>query len=157
MLSFLRTPGLLVRLLLPVLLASCGTGGQQINGQQINDRGTLHALMTSEVNLQMTSLNALAFELHQTQTELDQLRRRRSISLAQAAGRLRQAAQAIPAASRPANLDTADDARFLELATALGGHAARLEQSAIDGRVELLEQQMQAINTTCNTCHALFR
>jgi cytochrome c556 len=117
----------------------------------------LHALMTDTLNVQMARLNALSFELHQTQTELDRERQRRRNEIATAAGRLREAAGAIADAALPASLQDEDRQLFETLAVALQGHASSLEQSARDGDFGRLETQMAELNATCNTCHNLYR
>ena len=117
----------------------------------------LHALMTDALNVQMARLNALSFELHQTQTELDQERQRRRNEIASAAASLRKAASTISAYPLPSQLGEEDLGLFSTLATALQSHASALEQSALSGQLEALEEQMLQINTTCNTCHSIYR
>jgi cytochrome c556 len=144
------------RLAIPVLLLFCAVL-PSCTVEPVPQGNSLHALMTDTLNVQMARLNTLSFELHQTQTELEQEKSRRRGEIAGAAARLREAAAGIPSASLPARLGDEDRQLFETLATALESHAANIERSARAGDSDALAIQMRELNATCNSCHSLYR
>jgi cytochrome c556 len=141
---------ILIRLLFCAALTACAA-------DPAPPGNNLHALMTDTLNVQMARLNVLSFELHQTQTELDEERSRRREEIAGAAVKLGEAAAGIPAANLPALLGDEDRQLFETLAAALESHAAAIAQSARAGDFAALEEQMRELNDTCISCYSLYR
>lgn len=120
-------------------------------------RGPLHALMTEQLALELARLNSLAFDLHRTQTELEQLRVQNSRAIAEAAARMQEAAAGIHANSPGLGLEEQNILPFHELASQLEAHAATLQQRAAAGELAQLDTLMADINSTCDACHRLYR
>lgn len=145
-------------LALPVVfLAGCTTPDVMPGHGQPVDDVRLHALMTDRISVLSDQLDALMFEQHRTESELDALRSQRSAQVAAAAARLQQSARRLGETLPPQTGPLASPERFSALAGQLAEHAGDLAQLAREERVERYQAVAARIKATCDTCHGLYR
>ncbi len=143
-------------LLLLLQTACTGNGAAPATPQPLrNER--LHALMIGELDQELARLDALAFDLHLTPAELDDVRERRARAITLNAARLRASAAEILQLQPDLALGATDGPRFAALAQQLQDSAAALEQQAGSGQLQQLGSTMRTLSATCNACHALYR
>jgi cytochrome c556 len=146
-------PGLLALL----VLAACASQQSAPASQTPLRDQRLHALMVGELDQELARLDALAFDLHLTQTELDAVRSRRAAAIALDAAQLRDSAAEV-LGLQPSLALAADEAgRFAALARQLQEAATSLQQQAAAGRLQELSPLLREINATCHSCHSLYR
>ncbi|MGM0632527.1 MAG: cytochrome c [Pseudomonadota bacterium] len=140
------------------LLTGCGASPTVAPGHgEPLDHVRLHALMTERIARLSDQLNALTFDQHRTESELDELRGQRSAGVAAAATRLRQSALRIGQASPPMTRTPASEKRFRSLAGQLAESAGDLARLAREERVSRYRPAIERINATCNACHESYR
>jgi len=76
---------------------------------------------------------------------------------AQLAQSLAESASRIPNSTNLAGMSEADRNAFLNYAEALQSQASQLEQATHRGQVEPMQQSLDAIRSTCVSCHTRFR
>lgn len=141
-----------------LLLAGCSAAPDRPPGHgEPLDNVRLHALMTDRIATLSDQLNALTFEQHRTESDLEELRGQRSAEVAAAAMRLEQSALRIAGAPPPATGPLASGERFSALARQLAEGAGELAQLAREERVNRFQPAIERINATCNACHGLYR
>jgi len=148
---------LLVALLLLLVLAACAMDEPVRTAQNPVRDQRLHALMIGELDQELARLDALAFDLHLTQTELDVVRQRRAAAIALNAAQLRASAAELLSLQASLILTADDASRFADLARHLQETTATLEQQAAAGRLQELGPVMREIRATCASCHSLYR
>jgi len=120
--------------------------------------------MSKRLLAQFTSLNALLFDLHRTETELSELRAQQLADISETAEALRGAADEIRVMdngdiSESLKLDADELIAFRSLAARLENRAATLSELAASGA--LLNGEAETLATdltdTCNACHSLYR
>lgn len=155
--SMVRRFGEQGSMLVMLLLTGCGASPAVPPGGEPLDNVNLHALMTDRIAILSNQLDALTFEQHRTESDLEELRGRRSAEVATAATRLEQAALRIGRASSMVPGPLASEERFRALAAQLAENASELAQLAREERVDRFPSALERINVTCNACHGLYR
>lgn len=141
-----------------LLLAGCSTAPETAPGHgEPLDNVRLHALMTDRIAILSDQLNALTFDQHRTESDLEELRGQRSAEVAAAATRLQQSALRIAGTPPPVTGALASEERFSALARQLAEGAGELAQLAQEERVNRFQPTIERINATCNACHELYR
>lgn len=147
----------LPHLLMLLFLAGCASDEAARSAQAPVRDQRLHALMVGELDQELARLDALAFDLHLTQTELDAVRRRRANAIAINAGQLRESAAEVLTLQPTLGLAADEAIRFAALARQLQDQAASLQQIATAGRIQEIAPLMRELSATCNSCHSLYR
>lgn len=144
-------------LLALLVLAACASQQTAPASQAPLRDQRLHALMVGELDQELARLEALAFDLHLTQTELDAVRSRRAAAIALDAAQLRESAAEVLRLKQSLALAADEADRFAALAGQLQETATTLEQRAAAGRLQELSPLLREINATCHSCHSLYR
>jgi hypothetical protein len=151
------TPRLLTPLLLFILLNACSQPG--IDGGSpgpISDE-QLHGLMVERINTLQRSIEVLVFEQNRTQSELDQTRRRRTADITAAAIELRDSLEEVVVLEPNLGLSAGDRSVFLALAQRLRDDSEELAELANGRRVGSLVDAVARLQSSCDSCHSLYR
>lgn len=158
---------LYLSLALSLALAGCAGGGTAPLGSPgtgETDERVLHALMSKRLNLEFASLNALTFDLHRTETELARERRLQLDRIGDTARKLQRAAvdvQSMQSSTLSPSVSLSPDElqQFRTIAERLEHQAGTLATMAETGDLEPEDAReiLGDINTTCDTCHGLYR
>jgi len=142
-----------------VVLLGCSASPQTRYPNTLHDTGNpaLHAVQNERLSDLMLRMNALVFEQIRTEIEIGQDRRRKTLRIAEAAGKLQQSVDLIVAVQPSLNLEQHESVAFVALANKLKKQAIQLENLARDNQIEALAESMTQITNTCKACHSLFR
>jgi cytochrome c556 len=143
-----------------ICLVSCHRA--QVNpelaiGHSDTGKPALHAIRDQELRELMDRMDALMQERFLTETQLDQERRKYAQSMAEQASGLSKTVDAILAKMPSLGLVAEEQGTFMALANKLRQQTAQLHELALDNRIDAIEQSLSQLNTTCISCHALFR
>jgi hypothetical protein len=116
-----------------------------------------HAVHSTDLRGVMYELEDLTLEQLPGELGVDSARQVRLDEIRELAGRLAEAAAAIPDVFDLANLPSEDARQFRELSDRLQRDAVALRDRANRGEVFSMHDETEAILATCNTCHAKFR
>jgi hypothetical protein len=147
-------------ILLVMLLSACGQSGVAITTGTITEGvsdDALHGLMTERISLLQRSIEVLLYEQNRTQSELDQTRRRQTAEIAAAAIELRDSVAQVAALEPRLRLSPASSATFISLARQLHNDSEALAELANGMRVGSLEDAVLQLQTSCDSCHSLYR
>ena len=115
----------------------------------------LHAIHSDEIRNIMRRLDSLVYEREYTELELQKLNKKQIELLAKEALTLSQTAANLPNIDSLNNLSDEDQLAFNAMATELKDFAIELKkESDANHETETLYIKLQS---TCNTCHQLFR
>jgi hypothetical protein len=145
---------------LVLLLSACSTldrehiaeGGRSETGEP-----ALHAIHDNELRDLMDRMDSLMQERFMTETQLDNERRKYSHRIADSAQDLSKTIDTIIAKLPSLALSPAEQTTFLALANKLRQQTELLQQQASQNRIDAIDDGLHQINTTCTSCHALFR
>lgn len=147
----------LLTILLISLLSACSqTGAADANFERVSD-DALHGLMTERISLLQRSIEVLLYEQNRTQSELDQTRRRHTAEIAAAALELRDSVADVVALEPRLRLSGASSATFVNLVQQLRSDSEALAELANGTRVGSLEDAVLQLQSSCDSCHNLYR
>lgn len=92
-----------------------------------------------------------------TEQQLDVERRKYSRQIGEAARNLSVNVGTIIASMPGLQLNAGEQATFLALASKLRDEAQQLQELAEQNHIDAISDGLHEINTTCTSCHALFR
>ncbi len=127
-------------------------GGRSETGEP-----ALHAVHDNELRNLMDRMDSLMQERFMTETQLDSERRKFSRRIADSAQDLSKTIDTIIAKLPNLTLTPAEQATFLALANKLRQQTEQLQQQARQNHIDAIDDGLHQINTTCTSCHALFR
>lgn len=151
---------LLLILILVLSFAACSNqkvapasdGGHSETGQP-----ALHAVKDSQLRELMDRMDSLMHERFMTETEIDDERRKYSRRIADTALGLSKTVDAIIAKMPSLSLSAQERTAFLALADKLHHQTEHLRELATQNQIDAIDDSLHQINTTCTSCHALFR
>lgn len=148
--------------LLAVLAAfavACGSKPAHFAGDAQTDTGepALHAIHDRQLRELMNRMDVLMHERFITETELDIERRKYATQIGNTATSLSDTVASIIGKLPSLSLQTSEQAVFLALANKLRQQAGELQQMARHNQIDAIDDHLRQINTTCSSCHALFR
>ena len=144
-------------ILVCVLLGACSQTAMQASSPDRVSDEALHGLMTERINILQRSIEVLLYEQNRTQTELDQSRRRQTAEIASAALALRDSVAEVSELEPRLGLSSANSSTFVSLAQQLRNDSEELAELANGARVGSLEDAVSRLQTTCDSCHNLYR
>lgn len=147
-------------LVIILVLTACTTtprehvaeGGRSQTGQP-----ALHAIRDTELHELMTRMDNLMQERFMTETQLDGERRKYARRIADTAQALSQTVTAIIGKMPDLALTPAEQTTFMALANKLRQQTDHLNEVASHNQIDGIDDSLHQINTTCMSCHALFR
>ncbi len=143
-----------------LLVGSCSTGRiapTSTGGRSETGRPALYAIHNSELHELMAKMDSLMQERFMTETQLDSERRKFSQRIADSALGLSKTVDAIIAKMSGLSLSPQEQTTFLALAGKLHQETEQLHDLASRNRIDAIDDTLHQINTTCISCHALFR
>ena len=151
---------LLLTLILALSFAACSNqkiapasdGGHSETGQP-----ALHAVKDGQLRELMDRMDSLMQERFMTETQIDEERRKYSRRIAETALGLSKTVDAIIAKMPSLSLQAQEQTTFLALANKLHLQTERLRELATHNQIDAIDDSLHQINTTCTSCHALFR
>jgi len=117
----------------------------------------LHAIHDQALRELMDRMDVLMHERFMTETQLDQERYKYAQRIAQTALKLSNTVEAIIAKMPLLGLTTQEQGTFIALANKLSQQTHDLREQATQNHIDTIDQSLHQINTTCISCHALFR
>lgn len=120
------------------------------------ERVTLHA-NNNQLNEQMDRLDSLMQERFLTEPELDAERHKYAKRIAKMAQNLSQTLDAILITLPTLKLEKSEEATFQTLIEKLHAHVKTLQKQANQNRMDTIPNTLEQINTTCVSCHILFK
>lgn len=117
----------------------------------------LHAVRDGKLRELMDRMDSLMHERFMTETQIDTQRRRYARQIAETAQSLSANVDAIIASLPGLNLAADEQIAFRALAAKLRNEMSLLQQQAESNRIDQISDNLHEINTTCTSCHALFR
>lgn len=146
-------------LLIPLLLAltSCADSTPHSVSDTSHSDPALHAVRDKQLHELMSRMNSLMQERYMTEPELDAERRKYAQRVAKSAQDMSQTLDAILASSTSLKLSKTEESTFQALTEKLRKQTQELQKQGEQNRMDLIPGTLEQINTTCNSCHALFR
>jgi len=142
-------------------LAACSSQGNglhdDIGGRSETGRPALHAIYDNRLRELMSKMDVLVQDRFMTQPELDQERRKYAQGLADNAKNLQQTVDKIIGRMPALQLSGGEHQAFLALAQKLSEQSRLLQEQARLNHIDALDGIVRQINTTCISCHTLFR
>lgn len=126
-------------------------------GRSETGRPALHAVRDNQLRTLMDRMDSLMQERFMTEHQLDDERRKYSRQIADAAGNMASTVDAIIASMVGLQLSAAEQTAFKALAAKLREETRQLQQQAQQNQIDAIATSVHEINTTCTSCHALFR
>lgn len=117
----------------------------------------LHAVRDGKLRELMDRMDSLMHERFMTETQIDTQRRRYARQIAETAQSLSANVDAIIASLPGLSLTADEQIAFRALAAKLRSEMGLLQQQAESNRIDQINDNLHEINTTCTSCHALFR
>ena len=148
--------------LLAVALAACTPSAQQqqrAEAPALANTGVpaLHAIDSNELRNVMKRINNLMLERNLTSQEMDSQQRLATTQVMTAAKGLDESIEGILAIMPSLKLAPGEDTAFRALAVKLKEDAYKLKFQAETHQLELIPTTLERMNSTCNSCHALYR
>lgn len=131
---------------------SVRTAGRKETGQP-----ALHAVRNSRLRELMDRMNNLMQERFLTEPELDAERRKYAVQISSTAQDLSKAINTLPSTLPALRLSAAEQTIFLALVSKLRTQSQSLQEQADKKRLDDIPNTLEQIDTTCMSCHALFR
>jgi hypothetical protein len=149
-------------LLIPLLLVLAGCAdpaSHPVSDMGYSETGqpALHAIQNQQLHTLMNQMNSVMRERFMTEPELDVERRLYTQRIAKVAQSLSQTLDAVRATSSTLKLDKTEETAFQALTQKLYKQAVELQEQAEHNRIEVIPATLEQINSTCTSCHALFR
>jgi cytochrome c556 len=146
-------------LLIPVLLglAACADSTPQSVANTPSSDPALHAVRDKQLKELMNRMDGLMKERFMTEPELDAERRKYAQKVAKTAQSMSQTIDAILASSTGLKLSKTDESTFQALTEKLRKQTQELQKQGEQNRMDLIPGTLEQINTTCTSCHTLFR
>ncbi len=142
-------------------LAACSSQGNgfrgDISGRSETGRPALHAIYDNRLHELMSKMDVLMQDRFMTEPELDQERRKYAQGLADNAKNLQQTVDKIIGRMPALELTDSEHQTFLAVAQKLSEQSRSLQEQAQLNHIDALDDIVRQINTTCTSCHALFR
>ncbi len=147
--------------LMLLTLTACYSPGSQfhseLGGRSETGRPALHAIQDKQLRELMGRMDALMQERIMSETERDQERRKYAQRIAANAKNLGQTVDSIIDRLPSLQLTSDEQHTFLALAQKLREQSLQLEEHAQQNQIDSINSTVHVINTTCTSCHALFR
>jgi len=147
-------------LILLTLTACYSPGGKfhsEIGGRSETGNPALHAIQDKQLRELMARMDALMQERFMTEPELDAERRKYARRIAVNAESLSQTVDSIVDRLPSLQLPRDEQHTFLALAQKLREQSRQLQEQAQSNQIDAIGGTVHVINTTCTSCHALFR
>jgi cytochrome c556 len=149
-------PSILFMLVFLVLTACADSTSHSVANVPSNDPA-LHAVRDKQLHELMSRMNSLMQERYMTEPELDAERRKYAQKVAKTAQSMSQTLDAILVSSTSLKLSKTEESTFQALTEKLRKQTQELQKQGEQNRMDLIPDTLEQINTTCNSCHALFR
>ncbi len=117
----------------------------------------LHAVRNTQLREMMDRMDSLMQERFMTETEIDSERRKYAQSIAKNAEGMAKTVEAIIAYMPRLQLTPSEQDTFLALAKKLSDQIQHLHEHATQNHIDAIDESLHIINTTCTSCHALYR
>lgn len=117
----------------------------------------LHAIHDTQLRELMDRMDSLMQERFMTETQLDSERRKYARQIADSAQQVSKTVSDIIAKMPTLPLSSSEQTTFLALANKLYQQNQNLYEQAGQNRIDAIDDSLHQINTTCTSCHALFR
>ncbi|ANE54307.1 MULTISPECIES: cytochrome c [Methylomonas] len=148
-------------LVLLALAAACSAPEQRRQQSSAGWRETgtpaLHAVRDGKLRELMDRMDSLMQERFMTETQIDMQRRKYARQIAETAQSLAANVDAITASLPGLNLTADEQVAFRALAAKLRSEMDLLQRQAESNLIDQINDNLHEINTTCTSCHALFR
>lgn len=141
------------------VLTACAPSGQRPTEPKLTVTGApvLHAIDNQELRTVMNRINNLMHERNLTDLEMDKQRKEGLDAVLKAANGVEQALGGMVAAEPRLNLDAGERKVFHSLAANLNEEAKTLKAQTVAQQTDAIPATLEKMNTTCNSCHELFR
>jgi cytochrome c556 len=144
-----------------LIFSACSSSGNQHahieGGRSQTGQPALHAVRDNQLRELMARMDSLMQERFMTEQQLDVERRKYSRQIGEAARNLSVNVGTIIASMPGLQLNAGEQATFLALASKLRDEAQQLQELAEQNHIDAISDGLHEINTTCTSCHALFR
>ncbi|OQW73740.1 MAG: hypothetical protein BVN35_11605 [Proteobacteria bacterium ST_bin11] len=145
-----------------LILSACSSQSNQYarledGGWSQTGQPALHAVRDNRLHELMDRMDSLMHERFMTEQQLDVERRKYSRQIGEAARNLAANVEIMIARMPGLQLNAAEQTTFLALATKLREEMRQLQQLAEQNHIDAIPVSLHEINTTCTSCHALFR
>ncbi len=152
-------PILLVPFLFTLLSCADSTSHPVITaaGRKETGQPALHAVRDGRLRELMGRMNNLMQERFLTEPELDAERRRYAVQIFSTAKDLSKTIDILPSTLPALQLSAAEQTTFLALVAKLRAQTQTLQEQAEKKRIDDIPNILEQMNTTCMSCHALFR
>lgn len=137
--------------------AGCTTSANKEALSENTEQASKHALSNEPLRKIMNELNDLLFEPIHTELELDRLRSRYALRIAENTTQSLSTIEEMLQLEKKLGLSQAESQRFRELTKQLQTQAQILERVAIAGKTEAIWPVLGRMIGICNTCHQEFR
>ncbi len=117
----------------------------------------LHAVHNNQLHELMGRMNNLMQERFLTEPELDAEHRKYTKKIASTAQNLSQTIDTIAATLPSLQLSASEQTTFRALVDKLREQTKTLEEQTNQHHLNAISSTLEQINTTCTSCHALFR
>lgn len=147
-------------LLFMLMLTACSHPNNQHfieGGRSETGQPALHAIQDMQLRELMDRMDSLMQERFMTETELDSERRKYAQRIAKTAQGLAKTVGAIIAKMPALSLSPTEQTTFLALANKLYEQTQHLNEQASQNQIDAIDDSLHQINTTCASCHSLFR
>ena len=147
--------------LILLTLTACYTPGSkfhnEIGGRSETGTPALHSIQDKQLRELMARMDALMQERFMTEPELDAERRKYAQRIAVNAQSMSQTVDSIIDRMPSLKLTGDEQHTFLALAQKLREQSRQLQEQAQLNQIDAIGSTVHVINTTCTSCHALFR
>ncbi|KHD09385.1 hypothetical protein PN36_17805 [Candidatus Thiomargarita nelsonii] len=139
-------------------LASCTSSANKDHNalSENTEKASKHALSNQPLKKIMNELNDLLFEQIPTELELDRLRSRYALRIAENTTQSLSTIEEMLQLEKKFGLSQAESQRFRELTKQLQTQAQALERVAMAGQTEAISPALGRMIGICNTCHQEF-
>lgn len=139
------------------LLISCADSIPRSISHSETGTPALHAVHNTQLRELMGRMNGLMQERFLTAPELDAEHRKYAQQISNTAQSLLQTINTISATLPSLNLTTAEQTTFLALVSKLREQTQTLQEQTKQNHLNAISNTLEQIDTTCTSCHALFR
>lgn len=149
-------------LLIPLLftLLSCADSpphSVSAAGRKETGQPALHAVRNDRLRELMDRMSNLMQERFLTEPELDIERRKYALQISSTAQDLAKTIDTLPSTLPALQLSTSEQTIFVALVSKLRDQTQTLREQAEKNRLDDIANTLEQMNTTCMSCHALFR
>ncbi|WP_197492620.1 cytochrome c [Methylomonas methanica] len=144
-----------------LILSACSNQSNQhahLEGGRIQTgQPALHAVRDNQLRELMDRMDNLMQERFMTEQQLDVERRKYSRQIGEAARNLAANVEIMIAAMPGLQLNAGEQTAFIALANKLRDEMRQLQLITEQNHIDAIPDSLHEINTTCTSCHALFR